>query len=286
MPASPGCSVRSRSSSCLRGLVAWARCGTGCWAGRSSRRSAGRRADRAAVAISGAGGAWSRWRSARSAAPPASARGASTAPGSRGGSRGPTGRRSAPRRWRTARSCPGPAAASVGSTPQRSGRQVEQVQLAGEEGRLDPRAAASRSCVELRKPARTPSGGQRVDLVLHQRDQRRDDHPDARPDQRRDLVAQRLAAAGRHQHQRVAAADDVVDDLLLLAAEGVVAEDPAEHVEGGVVGRAQGEGHPPILRPPSSGPAHRARRLWTAAKRVINQGRPAEHGMGGSYRGR
>jgi hypothetical protein len=54
---------------------------------------------------------------------------------------------------------------------------------------------------------------QRVDLVLHQRDQRRDHDADARPQQRRDLVAQRLAAAGRHQHQRVAAADHVLDDL-------------------------------------------------------------------------
>jgi hypothetical protein len=83
------------------------------------------------------------------------------------------------------------------------------------------------SNVELRKPARTPSG-QRVDLVLHQRDQRRDHDPDAVADQRRDLVAQRLAAAGRHQHQRVATADDVADDLLLATPERVVAEDPAQ----------------------------------------------------------
>ena len=56
------------------------------------------------------------------------------------------------------------------------------------------------------------------------------DHADAVADQRRDLVAQRLAAAGRHEHQRVAAADHVLDDLLLVAAERVVAEDPAQHL--------------------------------------------------------
>ena len=57
---------------------------------------------------------------------------------------------------------------------------------------------------------------QRADLVVHQRDQRRDHdrHAVAGALARdgRDLVAQRLAAAGGHQHQRVAAGDDMVDD--------------------------------------------------------------------------
>ena len=48
--------------------------------------------------------------------------------------------------------------------------------------------------------------GQRRDLVLHQRDQRRDDDREPVQAQGRHLVAQRLAAAGRHQHQRVVAA--------------------------------------------------------------------------------
>src|SRR6202034_1287824 len=43
---------------------------------------------------------------------------------------------------------------------------------------------------------------------------------------------ERLAAAGRHQHQRVAPADDVADDLLLPAAEGVEAEHPVQHGRG------------------------------------------------------
>ena len=37
----------------------------------------------------------------------------------------------------------------------------------------------------------------------------------------RQLVAQRFAAAGRHQHQRIVAGGDVVDDGGLLAAKGL-----------------------------------------------------------------
>ena len=46
---------------------------------------------------------------------------------------------------------------------------------------------------------------ERIHLVLHQRDQRRHHDADALPQQGRNLVAQRLAAAGGHQHQRIAA---------------------------------------------------------------------------------
>ena len=70
---------------------------------------------------------------------------------------------------------------------------------------------------------------QRADLVVHQRDQRRHHHrhaaPGTVPGDGRHLVAQALAAAGGHQHQRVAAADHMLDDRALVAAEGRVAED-------------------------------------------------------------
>jgi hypothetical protein len=49
--------------------------------------------------------------------------------------------------------------------------------------------------------------------------------------ERAGLVAKRLAAAGRHQHQRVAAGHNMIDDLGLMAAELVEAEDGAEDVE-------------------------------------------------------
>jgi hypothetical protein len=65
---------------------------------------------------------------------------------------------------------------------------------------------------------------ERVDLILHQRDERRDDDGDAGQQKRRDLIAERLAAAGRHHDERVAAAEDRVDDLLLPEPECVVPE--------------------------------------------------------------
>ena len=55
-------------------------------------------------------------------------------------------------------------------------------------------------------------------------------HDEARPGthERGDLVRDRLAAAGRHQDDRVAAGDDLIDDRGLIPAEVVVAEDVFE----------------------------------------------------------
>ena len=74
---------------------------------------------------------------------------------------------------------------------------------------------------------------QRIDLILHQCDQRRDHNRGAFAQQRRNLVAQRFAAAGRHQHQRVAAIDDVLDYGLLFAAKRGIAKNVAKQVERG-----------------------------------------------------
>ena len=78
----------------------------------------------------------------------------------------------------------------------------------------------------------------RLDLVAHQGDQRRDDDTDAVSAQRRDLVADRFAGAGRKQHHRIAALDDVVDHRLLLAAEFGMAEDLVQHIAR-IVGEGQ-----------------------------------------------
>ena len=75
----------------------------------------------------------------------------------------------------------GRAAASSPSTRERLRRQVEQVELAARGTPPRPSRRSSKSWVELRNPARTPSARQRVDLVLHQRDQRRDRPPRRRP---------------------------------------------------------------------------------------------------------
>ncbi len=72
-----------------------------------------------------------------------------------------------------------------------------------------------------------------VHLILHQRDQRRHHDADAVAQQGRNLVAQRLAAAGGHQHQRIAPAGHMLDDGLLRAAKGGVAEGVAQYLLGG-----------------------------------------------------
>ena len=90
----------------------------------------------------------------------------------------------------------------------------------GSLGRRQPRVEGRRAHPRL---------AQSVNLVLHQRDQRGYHDADARTQQRRDLVTHRLAAAGRHQHDGVAAGNDVLDDRELLAAEAVEPENLAEH---------------------------------------------------------
>ena len=111
------------------------------------------------------------------------------------------------------------------------GCDVEQVEFAIEQLPLDLRGLAGieAGVEEGRTHAEL---AQRIDLVLHQRDQRRDHDAGAVAQQRRQLIAQRFAAAGRHQHQRIAAGDHLLDDLPLFAAEAVVAEDLAELFEG------------------------------------------------------
>src|SRR5690606_11205980 len=109
-------------------------------------------------------------------------------------------------------------------------RDIDEVEFAGPDLRLDGLGPGrAELAVEAGRPH--AHGGKRIDLVLHQRDQGRDDHADAIAQQRGDLVAQRLAPAGRHEDERVAAPADMFDDCRLLAAEPGVAEDRAQPVE-------------------------------------------------------
>ena len=74
---------------------------------------------------------------------------------------------------------------------------------------------------------------ERVDLVLHQRDERRDDQREAVADERRRLEAQRLAAARRQHEQRVAAGEDGVHRFALQRPErGVAPVAAGERTEG------------------------------------------------------
>ena len=70
---------------------------------------------------------------------------------------------------------------------------------------------------------------QRLHLVLHQCDQRRHDDRDTVAEKGRNLVAERLAAAGGHDHEAVAAARDMLDDRFLPVSERAVSEDALEH---------------------------------------------------------
>ena len=65
-------------------------------------------------------------------------------------------------------------------------------------------------------------------LVLHQRDQRRDDDHGLAQHQRRQLVAERFPAAGGHHHRDVVAVEQAMDDALLQRAEGIVAPVPPQ----------------------------------------------------------
>ena len=110
-------------------------------------------------------------------------------------------------------------------------RRVEQCDLAAQQAALDILRLfpIQRGVEKGRRHARLV---QRTHLVVHQRDQRRHHHRHAAartlPRNRGNLVAQRLAAAGGHQHQRVASAGDVLDDGVLMAAELGIAEDLAK----------------------------------------------------------
>src|SRR5699024_2555744 len=97
----------------------------------------------------------------------------------------------------------------------------------------------------------------------------------------RDLVAQGLPAAGGHEHDRVSAAHDLVDDGRLLTPELLIAEDIVEDIEGG--GRGCGGHTATLVHSPDTGrrgrdgPAAPAARLTRSAQR---RGRPQLLGCG------
>jgi hypothetical protein len=71
-------------------------------------------------------------------------------------------------------------------------------------------------------------------LVGHQGNQGRDNETEARPDQRRYLVAEALPAAGRQDGKRAASGQNLADHPSLQAAEVGVAEGVAQDVARGV----------------------------------------------------
>ncbi len=158
-----------------------ARSGTGCWAGRSWPRNGARRPGPGVRRSRPASPAW-RWRSARCAAHAASARAARTRRDSRAGSRGPT----------ATTQCASSMANSDDRASIQQPRRGLEPAAAPAPGRAGPVRRQRRPPRPRRRSAwilrgvrgsrpGTPRACKRVDLILHQRDQRRDDHAGAGP---------------------------------------------------------------------------------------------------------
>jgi hypothetical protein len=114
------------------------------------------------------------------------------------------------------------------------GRDVEQVDVAFAQGAFGGGGlGAGERRIEIR--GAHADFGERGHLVLHQRDEGRDD--DARAEagfvahERGNLIAKRFTAAGGHQHQRIAARCDMLHDLGLLPSKCGITEDFVEDFE-------------------------------------------------------
>ena len=114
------------------------------------------------------------------------------------------------------------------------GRDVQQIQFAAQQLLFD---GARRVGIErgVKEGGAHPDLLERGDLVLHECDQRRDDDPGTGAHDGRNLETQRLAAAGGHEHQRVATRQQRANDFFLRRAELFVAENAVQDFEGVVV---------------------------------------------------
>ncbi len=106
------------------------------------------------------------------------------------------------------------------------GRHVEELDLAPRDEREDPilLLPVLRAVEEGRLEPPRP---ELVHLVLHQGDERRDGDRGPGEEERRELVEERLAPAGREDGEHVLPVEHRLDDLPLAIAEGRVAEEVA-----------------------------------------------------------
>ena len=102
-------------------------------------------------------------------------------------------------------------------------RQVQQLRLACQHVLLDriDLAATQTRVDEVRHTIFLRVITHRIHLIFHQRNQRRDHNRHTVHHQRRQLVAQTLTATCRHQHKRVLAVNNVLDDRFLIPLEQV-----------------------------------------------------------------
>ena len=111
----------------------------------------------------------------------------------------------------------------------------ERARLVGRERRVEPRGL-------------DPAAAEEIDLVLHQRDERRDDEREPVEHQRGELVADRLSAAGGEHGERATAPGERVDHLVLAGTKRAEPEVPFEELERvcvawtGTAGRLLGTG--------------------------------------------
>ena len=81
-------------------------------------------------------------------------------------------------------------------------RDVEQAELAVVQP-TQPRTRLARRERRIQKRGRHARRLQRIHLVLHQRDERRDNNRQPRTHQRRQLETERLPTAGGHEHKHI-----------------------------------------------------------------------------------
>ena len=110
-------------------------------------------------------------------------------------------------------------------------------------------------------------GRQLVHLVLHERDQRRQDERRLGTEHRGELIRERLSRAGRHERERVAAGDRRAHDVLLPGPEGVEAEELAQRCD--EIGQAGEYRNAPRVTPVPSSQQRQVQRISSAAGSVV-----------------
>ena len=76
----------------------------------------------------------------------------------------------------------------------------------------------------IEEKGRNAGRAQLLDLILHQRDEWRDNHGQTIEQQCGNLIAERLSATGGHDRQGITVGHNIFNNLELERAEGVVAE--------------------------------------------------------------
>ena len=93
------------------------------------------------------------------------------------------------------------------------------------------RPAFRGSQATVQAAGRIAAGRKAVDLILHQRDQRRDDDVGCPVERRRHLITERFAPARGHHHQRIAASQRRLDGFALHRPERIEAPVPPHDFE-------------------------------------------------------